>query len=253
MTRSKTPSAEMVKHLNLVEDVRKSLTDIPFGVSKCFSIDLCREFYKKHVDNWDKWITSLIENPAATYEEETFGFKTLEEIMEASKEATNIEANLKNMDYVDWVSHVINNNEIIVSWIRLKTFAEWFEQWVADAVKDSVKNPYRNANAILCEGLGVSFTKLGRWVIDLYACWLLSDEQVLKEINWDPNKKEYTEKEIGQMIEEARHTILDIEENNKPKKRWRKPKVIPFPKLKTKEVKVVSGTITHRGKKKRLK
>lgn len=161
-------------HKNLVEDVKKTLTDPIYNVTHNFSVEKSREYY----DGWAKeFCDGLVKgNPAIEEEFEVFEYNTLEELQDVIVEAKWLLKALYEMPHVDEEWYMVGDNEVVVMWSRLKTFDEWLNQWLKDALCNAIRDPYEKARDLLCEKLNIPF--LTRSAVDAFVEEEVNEEQL---------------------------------------------------------------------------
>lgn len=148
-------------HKNLVEDVKKTLTDPIYNVTHNFSLEKSREFYDGWVEEFDKWHIEF--NPAVTEEFEVFEYDTLEELQDIIVEAKGLLKALIDMPHTAKEWYMVGDNEVVVTWLRLKTYDEWLETWIEDALYNATSSPYDKAIEMLEDKLGLPYITEG-WV-----------------------------------------------------------------------------------------
>lgn len=108
---------------NLLEDVQKCMTDPIYNVVKNFSLENSRKYYKKRANKWEN--EEYEDNPAVKREVETFPYADLEEMTKVSKEASTFMKNLESKDFFRDPTWDVRYDNIVITWLRLKTFDEW--------------------------------------------------------------------------------------------------------------------------------
>lgn len=194
---------------NLLEDVKKCMTDPIYDIIQNFSLEKSREGYKKRVKQWESgWYSN---NPAAKEETVSFPFTSLSEMGLVSIQAHNLYVNLKKESFNKWVDWYVYGQNIVVSWYRLKTFDEWLHDGIKDAIIQASDNPEDGVRLLLEK-------KLGGWVyhnttIHLFAEWVI-DEETLKRL-WTYEKYQSIKgRDIEEDIEQAKKALEDMKENN---------------------------------------
>lgn len=195
---------------NLLEDVKKCLTDPVFDVTRNFSLKKSREYYEKWEKAWNNW--NYKQNPAVKEEEVSFDFGSLSELWLMATQAHNMYVNLKREDFNKWVDWYIYWQNIVVGWYRLKTFDEWLHDWLRGAISEAYQTP-EDWVRILLE------RELGKWVytntaIHLYAEGKISKE-ILKRLGTYEKYMHLEDGDIEEDIIQAKKSLEDIEECNK--------------------------------------
>lgn len=173
-------------HKNLVEDVKKTLTDPIYNVTHNFSLEKSREFYDMWVGQFDLWYVEF--NPAVTEEFEVFEYDTLEELQDIIVEAKGLLKALIEMPHTAKEWYMVGDNEVVVTWLRLKTYDEWLDDWLEDALYNAISNPYGKASEMLEDKLGLSFITAG-WV-DAFVEEKVSEEALQMIFSWKKKDKE---------------------------------------------------------------
>ena len=137
---------------NLLEDVKKCMTDPISDILLNFSIEKSRKGYDERVKQWESW--SFRQNPAVEKEEVSFDFGSLSELWLVTTQAHNLYVNLKREDFNKWVDWCIYGQNIVVSWYRLKSFDEWLHDWLKDALVMAIDCPEDWARMVVEKGLG---------------------------------------------------------------------------------------------------
>lgn len=200
----------LIKKDNLLEDVKKCLTDPVYDVIQNFSLVKSREYYDKREKSWKSW--NYKQNPAVKLEEVSFDFGSLSELWLMATQAHNLYVNIKREDFNKWADWYIYWQNIVVSWYRLKTFDEWLHDWLRDALYEAHQTP-EDWVRILLE------RELGKWIytntaIHLYAEWKI-DKETLKRL-WTYEKYMHLEdRDIEEDITQVRKALEDVEECNK--------------------------------------
>lgn len=199
-----------IEEENLLEDVKKCLTDPIYNITQNFSLQKSREYYNKWAKQWEMWDYNL--NLANKVEELHFPFTNLDELAIKSIEAQNVYTNLKKEDYIKWCSWCVYWQDVVVRWNRLKTFEEWLYDGLKDALKSFYKEPEWGVRKMLIE-------KLGKWYyenteIHLFAAEKI-DEDVLLRLWQYEEPRSVEDRDIEEDILSARQALLDMEECNK--------------------------------------
>ena len=195
---------------NLLEDVRKCLTDPVSDILQNFSLEKSRFYYDKWATQRAAWDYKF--NPADKQEEVSFDFCSLDELTTKSIEAHNVFVNIKKEDFFKWADWYIFGQNVVVEWHRLKSFDEWLHDWLYEALCQAYQTPEDGARKILEK-------KLWKWVytntaIHCFAEWIIT-EDVLKRL-WQYEKYQAIEgRNMEDDIEEAKKALEDMKENNK--------------------------------------
>ena len=199
----------LIKKDNLLEDVKKCLTDPVYGVIHNFSLKKSKEYYAKWEKIWESW--NYKQNPAVKLEEVSFDFGSLSDLWLMAVQSHNLYVNIKRESFNKWADWYIYWQNIVVSWYRLKTFDEWLHDWLRDALYNAGKTPEDWVRILLEK-------ELGRWIytntaIHLYAEWII-DKETLKRL-WTYEKYMHLEdRDMEEDIEQVRKALEDMEENN---------------------------------------
>jgi len=137
---------------NLLEDVKKCMTDPVSDLLLNFSLEKSKEWYEKREKQRDSW--SYRQNPAVKKEEVSFDFGDLFELEWNAWQARNLYNNLKKEDFNKWVDWYIYWQNIVVSWYRLKTFDEWLHDWIKEALTMAYNSPEDGARKVIEKELG---------------------------------------------------------------------------------------------------
>lgn len=167
-------------HKNLVEDVKKTFTDPIYNVTHNFSLEKSREFYDMWVAQFNKWYVEF--NPAVTEEFEVFEYDTLEELQDIIVEAKGLLKALIGMPHTAKEWYMVWDSEVIITWLRLKTYDEWLELWLWDALSNALLYPYEKAKKILKDKLELDFITAG-WV-DAFVEWKVDEEALQIIFSW---------------------------------------------------------------------
>lgn len=195
---------------NLLEDVKKCMTDPVSDLLLNFSLEKSKEWYEKREKQWDSW--SYRQNPAAKKEEVSFDFTDLFELEWNAWQARNLYNNLKKEDFNKWVDWYIYWQNIVVSWYRLKTFDEWLHDWIKEALTMAYNSPEDWARMIIERQLWDG--KYTNTAIHMYVEWKI-DNETLKRL-WQYEKYQYIDgRNVEKDIEEAKKALLWMEEDNK--------------------------------------
>lgn len=195
---------------NLLEDVKKCMTDPISDVLLNFSIEKSRKGYDERVKQWESW--SFRQNPAVKKEEVSFDFWNLAGIVVSASQANNMYINLKKEDFNKWVEWYIYGQNIVVSWYRLKTFDEWLHDWLKDAIVMACDCPEDWARMIIERELWEG--KYTNTAVHMYVEWKI-DNEALKRL-WQYEKYQYIDgRDIEKDIGEAKKALLWMEEDNK--------------------------------------
>lgn len=195
---------------NLLEDVKKCMTDPVSDILLNFSIEKSRKGYEDRKKQWESG--SFRDNPAVKKEEVSFDFGSLSELWLMAVQAHNLYTNLKKEDFNKWVDWYMYGQNIVVSWYRLKTFDEWLHDWLKDALIMAIECPEDWARMVIEKELGEG--KYTNTAIHMYIEWKINDE-TLKRL-WQYEKYQHMEdRDIEKDIEEAKKALLWMEEDNK--------------------------------------
>lgn len=195
---------------NLLEDVKKCMTDPVSDLLLNFSLEKSKEWYEKREKQWDSW--SYRQNPAVKKEEVSFDFTDLFELEWNAWQARNLYNNLKKEDFNKWVDWYIYWQNIVVSWYRLKTFDEWLHDWIKEALTMAYNSPEDGARKVIEK-------ELGEWmytntVVHMFAEWKI-DNEALKRL-WQYERYQHIDdRDIEKDIEEVRKALVWMEEDNK--------------------------------------
>lgn len=173
-------------HKNLVEDVKKTLTDPIYNVTHNFSLEKSREFYDMWVAQFNKWYVEF--NPAVTEEFEVFEYDTLEELQDIIVEAKGLLNVLIDMPHTDKEWYMVGDGEVVITWLRLKTYDEWLDDWLEDALYNAISNPYGKSSEMLEDKLWLAFITAG-W-IDAFVEEKVNEEALQMIFNWKKKDKE---------------------------------------------------------------
>ena len=195
---------------NLLEDVKKCMTDPISDLLLNFSLEKSKEWYEKRKKQWDSW--GYRQNPAVKKEEISFDFGDLFELEWNAWQARNLYNNLKKEDFNKWVDWYIYWQNIVVSWYRLKTFDEWLHDWIKEALILAYQFPEDGARKVLEKGLGEwAYTNTA---IHMYVEWKI-DNETLKRL-WQYEKyQNIDDRDVEKDIEEVKKALLWMEEDNK--------------------------------------
>jgi len=195
---------------NLLEDVKKCMTDPISDVLLNFSLEKSRKGYEDRKKQWESG--SFRQNPAVKKEEVSFAFADLYEGANQFCQANNMYNNLKKEDFNKWVDWYMRGQNIVVSWYRLKSFDEWLHDWLKDALIMAIECPEDWARMVIEKGLGEG--KYTNTAIHMYIEWKINNE-TLKRL-WQYEKYQRMEdRDIEKDIEEAKKALLWMEEDNK--------------------------------------
>lgn len=195
---------------NLLEDVKKCMTDPVSDILLNFSIEKSRKGYEDRKKQWESG--SFRNNPAVKKEEVSFDFWNLAGIVVSANQANNMYINLKKEDFNKWVDWYIYWQNIVVSWYRLKTFDEWLHDWLKDALIMAIDCPEDWARMVIEKELGEG--KYTNAAIHMYVEWKI-DNETLKRL-WQYEKYQHMEdRDVEKDIEEAKKALLWMEEDNK--------------------------------------
>ena len=195
---------------NLLEDVKKCITDPVSDLLLNFSLEKSKEWYEKREKQWDSW--GYRQNPAVKKEEVSFDFGDLSELEWNAWQARNLYNNLKKEDFNKWVDWYIYWQNIVVSWYRLKTFDEWLHDWIKEALILAYQFPEDGARKVLERELGEwTYTNTA---IHMYIEWKI-DNETLKRL-WQYEKyQKIDDRDVEKDIEEVKKALLWMEEDNK--------------------------------------
>ena len=195
---------------NLLEDVKKCMTDPISDVLLNFSLEKSRKGYEDRKKQWENG--SFRNNPAAKKEEISFAFTNLDDLSSKSIEAQNLYINLERQSFVRDCGWCIYEQNIVVSWYRLKTFDEWLHDWLKDALVMAIDCPEDWARMVIERELGEG--KYTNTAIHMYVEWKI-DNETLKRL-WQYEKYQRIEdRDVEKDIEEAKKALLWMEEDNK--------------------------------------
>jgi len=195
---------------NLLEDVKKCMTDPISDILLNFSLEKSREGYEDRKRQWENG--GYRNNPAVKMEDVHIGFKRLDDLWLAATQAYNLCVNLKKEDFNKWVDWYLRSFEVVVYWYRLKTFDEWLHDWLKDALVMATDCPEDWARMVIERGLGEG--KYTNTAIHMYIEWKI-DNETLKRL-WQYEKYQRMEdRDIEKDIEEAKKALLWMEEDNK--------------------------------------
>ena len=195
---------------NLLEDVKKCMTDPVSDILLNFSLEKSRKGYEDRKKQWENG--SFRNNPAVKKEEVSFDFGSLSELWLVSVQAYNLYTNLKKEDFNKWVDWYMRGQNIVVSWYRLKTFDEWLHDWLKDALIMAIGCPEDWARMVIEKWLGEG--KYTNTAIHMYIEWKINNE-TLKRL-WQYEKYQHMEdRDVEKDIEEAKKALLWMEEDNK--------------------------------------
>ena len=195
---------------NLLEDVKKCMTDPISDLLLNFSLEKSKEWYEKREKQWDSW--SFRQNPAVKKEEVSFDFTDLFELEWNAWQARNLYNNLKKEDFNKWVDWYIYWQNIVVSWYRLKTFDEWLHDWIKEALILAYQFPEDGTRKVLERELGEwTYTNTA---IHMYVEWKI-DNETLKRL-WQYEKyQNIDDRDMEKDIEEVKKALVWMEEDNK--------------------------------------
>ena len=195
---------------NLLEDVKKCMTDPVSDILLNFSIEKSRKGYEDRKKQWESG--SFRDNPAVKNEEVSFEFTDLFELEGNASQARNLYNNLKKESFNKWVDWYMHGQNIVVSWYRLKTFDEWLHDWLKDALVMAIDCPEDWARMVIEKELGEG--KYTNTAIHMYIEWKI-DNETLKRL-WQYEKYQRMEdRDVEKDIEEAKKALLWMEEDNK--------------------------------------
>lgn len=195
---------------NLLEDVKKCMTDPISDILLNFSLEKSRKGYEDRKKQWESG--SFRNNPAVEKEEVSFEFISLLELEANANQARNLYNNLKKEDFNKWVDWYMRGQNIVVSWYRLKTFDEWLHDWLKDALVMAIDCPEDWARMVIEKELGEG--KYTNTAIHMYIEWKI-DNETLKRL-WQYEKYQHMEdRDVEKDIEEAKKALLWMEEDNK--------------------------------------
>lgn len=195
---------------NLLEDVKKCMTDPISDLLLNFSLEKSREWYEKRKKQWDSW--GYRQNPAVKKEEISFDFGDLFELEWNAWQARNLYNNLKKEDFNKWVDWYIYWQNIVVSWYRLKTFDEWLHDWIKEALILAYQFPEDGSRKVLERELGDG--RYTNTAIHMYVEWKI-DDKILKRLWQYEGYQHIDDRDIEKDIEEVRKALLWMEEDNK--------------------------------------
>lgn len=195
---------------NLLEDVKKCMTDPVSDILLNFSLEKSRKGYEDRKKQWESG--SFRNNPAVKKEEVSFAFADLYEAANQCCQAHNMYNNLKEQDFNKWVDWYMCGQNIVVSWYRLKSFDEWLHDWLKDALIMAIDCPEDWARMVIEKELGEG--KYTNAAIHMYVEWKI-DNETLKRL-WQYEKYQHIEdRDVEEDIEEAKKALLWMEEDNK--------------------------------------
>lgn len=195
---------------NLLEDVKKCMTDPVSDILLNFSIEKSRKGYEDRKKQWERG--SFRDNPAVKNEEVSFDFGSLSELWLVSVQAHNLYTNLKKESFNKWVDWYTYWQNIVVSWYRLKSFDEWLHDWLKDALIMATECPEDWARMVIEKELGEG--KYTNAAIHMYVEWKI-DNETLKRL-WQYERYQRMEgRDVEKDIEEAKKALLWMEEDNK--------------------------------------
>lgn len=195
---------------NLLEDVKKCMTDPVSDILLNFSLEKSRKGYEDRKKQWE--CGSFRDNPAVKNEEVSFDFGSLSELWLVSVQAHNLYTNLKKENFNKWVDWHMRGQNIVVSWYRLKSFDEWLHDWLKDALVMAIDCPEDWARMVIERELGEG--KYTNAAIHMYVEWKI-DNETLKRL-WQYERYQHIEdRDIEKDIEEAKKALLWMEEDNK--------------------------------------
>lgn len=195
---------------NLLEDVKKCMTDPVSDILLNFSIEKSRKGYEDRKKQWERG--NFRDNPAVKNEEVRFEFTSLFELEWNAVQARNLYNNLKKESFNKWVDWYMRGQNIVVSWYRLKTFDEWLHDWLKDALVMAIDCPEDWARMVVEKGLGEG--KYTNTAIHMYVEWKI-DNETLKRL-WQYERYQHIEdRDVEKDIEEAKKALLWMEEDNK--------------------------------------
>lgn len=195
---------------NLLEDVKKCMTDPISDLLLNFSLEKSREWYEKRKKQRDSW--GYRQNPAVKREEVSFDFGSLFELEWNAWQARNLYNNLKKEDFNKWVDWYIYWQNIVVSWYRLKTFDEWLHDWIKEALILAYQFPEDGTRKVLERELGDG--RYTNTAIHMYVEWKI-DNETLKRLWQYEEYQHIDDRDIEKDIEEVRRALLWMEEDNK--------------------------------------
>lgn len=195
---------------NLLEDVKKCMTDPISDLLLNFSLEKSREWYEKRKKQWDSW--GYRQNPVSKKEEFSFDFGSLLELEWNASLARNLYNNLKKEDFNKWVDWYIYWQNIVVSWYRLKTFDEWLHDWIKEALILAYQFPEDGTRKVLERELGGG--RYTNTAIHMYVEWKI-DNETLKRLWQYEEYQHINDRDIEKDIEEVRRALLWMEEDNK--------------------------------------
>lgn len=195
---------------NLLEDVKKCMTDPISDLLLNFSLEKSKEWYEKRKKQWESG--GITNNPVAKKEEVSFDFGSLSELWLMAAQAHNLYINLKKEDFNKWVGRYMYGQNIVVSWYRLKTFDEWLHDWIKEALILAYQLPEDGARKVLERELGEwTYTNTA---IHMYVEWKI-DNETLKRL-WQYEKyQNIDDRDVEKDIEEVKKALLWMEEDNK--------------------------------------
>ena len=195
---------------NLLEDVKKCMTDPISDLLLNFSLEKSKEWYEKRKKQWESG--GITNNPAAKKEEVSFDFGSLSELWLVAAQAHNLYINLKKEDFNKWVGRYMYGQNIVVSWYRLKTFDEWLHDWIKEALTMAYNTPEDGVRKVLERELGEwTYTNTA---IHMYVEWKI-DNETLKRL-WQYEKYQHIDdRDVEKDIEEVKKALLWMEEDNK--------------------------------------
>ena len=194
---------------NLLEDVKKCLTDPVSDILQNFSLEKSKLYYEKWAKQWNAWDYKF--NPANKLEEVSFAFASLSELGLVTTQAHNLYTNLKKEEFNKWVDWYIYGTNIVVQWNRLKSFDEWLHDGLKDALIMAYKTPEDGARKIIER-------KHWDWMytncaIHMFAEWIIT-EDMLKRLGQYEKYQEIEWRDIEEDIEQAKKALEDMKENN---------------------------------------
>lgn len=195
---------------NLLEDVKKCMTDPVSDILLNFSIEKSRKGYEDRKKQWESG--SFRNNPVVKKEEVSFEFADLFELEWNTSQARNLYNNLKKEDFNKWVDWYIRGQNIVVIWYRLKSFDEWLHDWLKDALIMATECPEDWARMIIERKLGEG--KYTNTAIHMYIEWKI-DNETLKRLWQYERYQRIEDRDVEKDIEEAKKALLWMEEDNK--------------------------------------
>ena len=187
---------------DLLENVKKCLTDPIEDILQNFSLEKSRTYYAKWAKQWEMGDYKF--NLANKLEEVSFPFASLTELSWNATQAQNLYNNLKREDFNKWVGWYIYGQNIVVQWNRLKTFDEWLHDWLKDALIMAYKTPEDWARKVIEKELWDWMYTNG--AVHLFAEWTITKD-ILKRLGQYEKYQEIEWRNIEEDIEEAKKKL----------------------------------------------